>query len=333
MNMNKSMNNKSTLLSLYRTMQTIRQFEDRITDLYARGLVPGLAHLYIGEEAVAAGVCASLGANDYITSTHRGHGHVIAKGAALNPMMAELFGRRTGYCKGKGGSMHIADMEAGILGANGIAGGGLPIAVGSGWSAKWRGTDQVTACFFGDGASNNGTFHESLNLASLHKLPVIFVCENNLYGISVCQTKHQKITDIATRATSYDMPGIIVDGNNVIDVYQAATKAVKRARAGEGPTLLECKTYRWRGHHEGDPNQGERYRTKDEIAVWMEKCPIKRFSQKLLKEKIVSKIKLKAIDKEIKDTIDAAVEYAKNSEFHTIEEMYEDVYLNEGKSK
>jgi pyruvate dehydrogenase E1 component alpha subunit len=333
MNMNKSMNNKSTLLSLYRTMQTIRQFEDRITDLYARGLVPGLAHLYIGEEAVAAGVCASLGANDYITSTHRGHGHVIAKGAALNPMMAELFGRRTGYCKGKGGSMHIADMEAGILGANGIAGGGLPIAVGSGWSAKWRGTDQVTACFFGDGASNNGTFHESLNLASLHKLPVIFVCENNLYGISVCQTKHQKITDIATRATSYDMPGIIVDGNNVIDVYQAATKAVKRARAGEGPTLLECKTYRWRGHHEGDPNQGERYRTKDEIAVWMEKCPIKRFSQKLLKEKIVSKIKLKAIDKEIKDTIDAAVEYAKNSEFPTIEEMYEDVYLNEGKSK
>jgi pyruvate dehydrogenase E1 component alpha subunit len=318
---------KDKLLEFYKTMQTIRLFEDRVVDLYSRGLVPGLAHLYIGEEAVAAGVCAVLREDDYITSTHRGHGHVIAKGAELKPMMAELFGKRTGYCKGKGGSMHIADMEAGILGANGIAGGGLPIAVGAGWSAKWRGTDQVTACFFGDGASNNGTFHESLNLASLHKLPVIFVCENNLYGISVCQTKHQSITDIATRSTSYDMPGIIVDGNDVVDVYQAATKATKRARAGEGPTLIECKTYRWRGHHEGDPNQGARYRTKDEISVWMEKCPIKRLSNRILKEKIATKKKLDTIDREITEVIDEAVEYAKASEFPTLEEMYEDVYI------
>lgn len=229
--------------------------------------------------------------------------------------------------------MHIADMEAGILGANGIAGGGLPIAVGAGWSAKWRGTDQVTACFFGDGASNNGTFHESLNLASLHKLPVIFVCENNLFGISVCQTKHQAITDIATRSTSYDMPGVAVDGNDVVEVYQAATKATKRARAGEGPTLIECKTYRWRGHHEGDPNQGERYRTKDEIAVWMEKCPIKRLSDKLLREKIATRNKLQAIDQEISQAIDEAVEYAKAGDFPALEEMYEDVYFDEGRGK
>jgi pyruvate dehydrogenase E1 component alpha subunit len=320
---------KDKLLGLYKTMQTIRLFEGRIVDLYARGLIPGLAHLYIGEEAVAAGVCATLREDDYITSTHRGHGHVIAKGAELKLMMAELFGKRTGYCKGKGGSMHIADMEAGILGANGIAGGGLPIAVGAGWSAKWRDTDQVTACFFGDGASNNGTFHESLNLASLHKLPVIFVCENNLYGISVCQTKHQPITDIATRATSYDMPGIVVDGNDVVEVYQAATKATKRARAGVGPTLLECKTYRWRGHHEGDPNQGARYRTKDEISVWMEKCPIQRLSNKILKEKIATIKKLETIDREITEVIDKAVEFAQTSEFSTVEEMYEDVYIIE----
>ena len=321
--------NKEKLLSFYRTMQTIRLFESRISELYARGTIPGLAHLYIGEEAVAAGVCAALRPDDYITSTHRGHGHVIAKGAELNLMMAELYGRRTGYCKGKGGSMHIADMNMGILGANGIAGGGLPIAVGAGWSAKWRGTDQVTVCFFGDGASNNGTFHESLNLASLHRLPVVFVCENNLYGISVCQLKHQPITDIATRATSYDMPGELVDGNDVLATHAAANKAVQRARAGEGPSLLECKTYRWRGHHEGDPNQGERYRTKEEIAGWVEKCPIQRLARKLINEKVATRKGLEAIDREINAAIDAAVEFAAQSEFPTVSEMHEDVYVSE----
>ena len=319
---------KDKLLELYSTMLTIRLFEDRIVDLYARGEVPGLAHLYIGEEAVAAGVCGALREDDYITSTHRGHGHVIAKGAELNPMMAELFGKQTGYCKGKGGSMHIADMEIGILGANGIAGGGLPIAVGAGWSAIWRGTDQVSACFFGDDASNNGTFHESLNLASLHKLPVIFVCENNLYGISTCQIQHQPITDIATRSTSYDMPGVVVDGNDVLDVYHATCKAVKRARAGEGPSLIECKTYRWRGHHEGDPNQGERYRTKDEIGIWKEKCPVDRFAKKLAKDKAATKKKLAQIEKDVVSQIDAAVAFARESAFPAVEEMYEDVFVN-----
>ena len=318
---------KGKLLELYTVMIKIRLFEERIVDLYARGLVPGLAHLYIGEEAVAAGACALLREDDFITSTHRGHGHVIAKGAELNPMMAELYGKKTGYCKGKGGSMHIADMKIGILGANGIAGGGLPIAVGAGISAKWRGTDQVTICFFGDAASNNGTFHESLNFASLHKLPVIFVCENNQYGISVHQKQHQPITDIAIRATSYDMPGVIIDGNDVAAVYEAVSKAVRRARAGEGPTLIECKTYRWRGHHEGDPNQGGRYRTKKDIEAWKKKDPLKRLADKLIADKIATKKKLAEIEQKTLKEIDEAVTFANESEFPALEELYDDVYV------
>jgi len=320
---------KDKFLELYTTMVKCRFFEDRIVDLYARGQVPGLAHLYIGEEGIAAGICGALREDDYITSTHRGHGHVISKGADLKRMMAELFGKKSGYCKGKGGSMHIADMGLGILGANGIAGGGLPIAIGAGWSAKWRGTDQVAASFFGDAASNNGTFHESLNLASLHNLPVIFVCENNEFGISVCQTKHQPIKDIYIRATSYDMPGVLVDGNDVVAVFEAANKAVRRARTGEGPTLIECKTYRWRGHHEGDPNLGSRYRDKKDIEVWKLKCPIDRFAKRLVKDKVATKKKLAAIDQEIVEQIDQAVAFAKEAEFPAIEEMYEDVYVTE----
>ena len=318
---------RETWVTLYTVMLKIRLFEGRVIDLYARGMIPGLAHLYVGEEAVAAGACAVLREDDYITSTHRGHGHVIAKGADLKPMMAELFGKRTGYCKGKGGSMHIADMEIGILGANGIAGGGLPIAVGSGMSAKWRGTDQVTVCFFGDGASNNGTFHESLNLASVHKLPVVFVCENNLYGISVAQKKHQAITDIAVRGTGYGMDSVVVDGNDVLEVYEAARQAVKEARAGKGPTLIECKTYRWRGHHEGDPNQGTRYRTKSEIEEWKKKDPIERMAGKLFAEKILTGEELATLEKEILEEIDQAVAFAGESEFPAIEELYEDVYV------
>ena len=318
---------KNNFLNLYTTMRKIREFEVRIADLYARGLVPGLAHLYTGEEAVAAGVCSVLREDDYITSTHRGHGHVIGKGADLKLMMAELFGKKTGYCKGKGGSMHIADMTIGILGANGIAGGGLPIAVGAGWSAKWRHTDQVAVCFFGDASSNNGTFHESLNLASVHRLPVIFVCENNGYGISVCQKKHQAITDIAVRATGYDMPGVIVDGNDVLEVQKVALKAINRARAGEGPTLIECKTYRWRGHHEGDPNQGERYRTKEEINEWKLKCPLECFARQIIKKKVATKKQLADIDEKIIAEIDAAVAFADESGFPALAEMYEDVYV------
>ena len=318
---------KETLLKLFTTMLTIRYFEERVVDLYARGLVPGLAHLYIGQEAIAAGVCAGLREEDYITSTHRGHGHVIAKGADLKPMMAELFGKKAGYCKGKGGSMHIADMEIGILGANGIAGGGLPIAVGAGMSAKLRGTDQVTVCFFGDDASNNGTFHESLNLASLYRLSVIFVCENNLYGISVGQDKQRLLQDIALRATNYNMPGAVVDGNDVLEIYHASMRALKMGRAGEGPSLIECKTYRWRGHHEGDPNQGRRYRTTEEIESWKKRDPVERLAKKLIADKIITNKKIEALKKRVLEDIEEAVAYANESEFPGLEELYEDVYV------
>ena len=315
------------LIEIYRKMVTIRLFEEKIIDLYARGLVPGLAHLYVGEEAIAVGVCANLRDEDYITSTHRGHGHVIAKGAELKYMMAELFGKKTGYCKGKGGSMHIADVAIGILGANGIAGGGIPIAVGAALSAKIRKTDQVTACFFGDGSSNNGTFHEGLNFASVHRLPLVFVCENNGFGISVSQKQHQAIQDISIRAAAYNMPGITVDGNDVLTVYEASGKAIQRARAGEGPTLVECKTYRWRGHHEGDPNQGKRYRTMEEVQEWMKKCPIKRFEEKLVSEKILTRPKIKKIWEDVQKEIDDSVDFANQSPFPQAQDLYEDVYV------
>jgi acetoin:2,6-dichlorophenolindophenol oxidoreductase subunit alpha len=311
---------------LYRAMVVIRAFEEKVQDLYARGHIPGLAHLYIGEEAVAAGVCANLEPKDYITSTHRGHGHVIAKGADLNPMMAELYGKMTGYCKGKGGSMHIADVDLGILGANGIAGGGLPIAVGAGLSCKLKHPGQVVVCFFGDASSNNGTFHESLNFAAVHALPVIFVCENNGYGISVSQAQHQTIRDIAIRAASYGMPGQTLDGNDALAVYSDAAQAIERARNGEGPTLLECKTYRWRGHHEGDPNQGGRYRSKEEIQQWIKKCPIKRLERHLVKNKIMSKKQMQAVWDEVEREVQESITFAENSPFPPLSEMYQDVF-------
>lgn len=317
---------KKQMVDLYKVMVTIRLFEGRLPQLYARGFT-GLTHLYTGQEAVAAGVCANLRKEDYITSTHRGHGHVIAKGGELKFMMAELFGRKTGYCKGKGGSMHIADLSLGILGANGIVGGGIPIAVGAALSSKKRKTDQVTVAFFGDGASNTGAFHEGLNLASVHRLPVVFVCENNLYGISVSQKQHQAIQDISIRAVAYNMPGITVDGNDVLAVYEASGQAIRQARAGKGPTLIECKTYRWRGHHEGDPNQGRRYRTTEEIEEWMKKCPIRRFEEKLLEKKILTMAKVKKIREEIEKEIDEAVAFADESPFPDSQDLYEDVYV------
>jgi pyruvate dehydrogenase E1 component alpha subunit len=223
------------LLAMYKNMVTIRLFENQVSDLFAAGKLPGFIHLYIGEEAVATGVCANLKEQDYITSTHRGHGHLIAKGGDLNKMMAELYGKRSGYCKGKGGSMHIADVDLGILGANGIVGGGPPIATGAAFGIKYQGSDGVVVCFFGDAASNQGTFHEGLNLASVWKLPVIFVCENNLYGISVSQARHQNISDVADRANAYDIPGVVVDGNDVMAVYEAAGEAIGAPAPGKAP--------------------------------------------------------------------------------------------------
>ncbi len=317
---------KEMMLEMLKKMLEIRYFEEKVVDQYARGAVPGLAHLYIGEEAVAVGACMNLTKDDYITSTHRGHGHCIAKGGELKPMMAELFGKRTGYCKGKGGSMHIAAFDKGILGAMGIVGSGAPIAVGAALGVKKQKLDRVVLCFFGDGASNQGTTHEAMNFASLHKLPVVFICENNLYGISVAQHRHQAIKDIAVRAAGYNMPGVIVDGMDVLAVYEAVNKAVKRAKSGEGPTLVECKTYRFRGHHEGDPNLGLRYRTKEEMEMWKERCPIKSFKEKLLKEKIAKKKEIDEIEEDVKRRVEEAFEYAMASPFPSPEEIYDDLF-------
>ena len=317
---------KETCLEMLKKMFEIRYFEEKIVDQYARGNVWGVAHLYIGEEAVAVGACMCLTEEDYITSTHRGHGHCIAKGGELKPMMAELFGKKTGYCKGKGGSMHIASFEKGNLGAMGVVGSGLPIAVGAALGIKMQNLNRAVLSFFGDGASNTGAFHESLNLASVHKLPVVFICENNLYGLSVPQRKHQAITDVATRSIGYNFPGVIVDGMDVIAVYNTVGKAVKRARAGKGPTLVECKTYRFRGHSEGDPNYGARYRKKEEIEQWRKRCPIALFKERLLREKIMKEAEIKAVEEDVERRVEEALKYANESPFPDPEEIFEDVF-------
>ncbi len=311
------------LLWMYTNMLKIRRFEERVGELFAAGKIPGFVHLYIGEEAVATGVCAHLRKDDYITSTHRGHGHLISKGGDLKLMMAELFGKRTGYCKGKGGSMHIADVDLGILGANGIVGGGPPIATGAALAAKYKGTDQVAVCFLGDGASNQGTFHEGVNMASIWKLPVIFVVENNMYGISLSQTRSMRVQDIADRAAAYDIPGFVVDGNDVIAVYEAAGEAIQRARAGEGPALIECKTYRYRGHFEGDPMI---YRTREEEEMWKAKDPIPRFEAKLMEMGILSEAQAREINERIIAEVEEAVRFAEESPWPAPEEVLEDVY-------
>lgn len=274
---------------------------------------------------MATGVCANLKDSDYITSTHRGHGHILAKGGDLKFMMAELFGKATGYCKGKGGSMHIADATKGILGANGIVGAGHNIAVGAGLSAQYRGTDQVCVCFFGDASTNQGTFHESLNMASVWKLPVVFVCENNLYGISMSQNRHQAIKDVADRGVAYNVPGIVVDGNDVFAVYEAAKEAIKRAREGKGPTLIECKTYRHRGHFEGDPCV---YKPTEEQEEWLAKDPIPRFEKYLVENEILTEEKLKEVQNKVESQIDEAVDFANNSPYPELESVLEDVYTD-----
>jgi len=319
---------KDLLLQMYRGMQRIRQFETRIRDLFLANELPGFVHLSIGEEASAVGVCSALRDTDRITSTHRGHSHLIAKGGTLRRMMAELYGKRTGYCKGKGGSMHIVDFSLGILGANGIVGGGLPIAAGSALAAVVTGRDDVTACFFGDGASNEGTFHESLNLAAVWKLPVVFVCENNLYGEFTPMQDVTSVKDIAVRAKAYGIPGEIVDGNNVLEVYNHTTRAVARARAGEGPTLLECKTYRWEGHVAGEQafiGAGS-YRTEAEIAEWKTRCPILHFEKMVVEGKKISRAELDRIVQETQAELEEAVSFARSSPLPDPSEVTDDVY-------
>lgn len=302
-------------------------FEEKIEQLVMRGAISGFVHLYIGEEAIAAGGCAALEKADYITSTHRGHGHLIAKGGDVKRMMAEIFGRKTGYCKGKGGSMHIADLDLGILGANGIVGGGPPIAVGSALASWYRDSDRVTACFFGDGASNQGTTHEAMNLASVLKLPVIFVAENNRYAEFTKQSRHQNIESVAERAAAYGIPGIVVDGNDIFAVHEAAGEAVLYAREGKGPTLVECMTYRVKGHFVGDP---EAYRSPEEVAKWRtdEMDPIRRFEKRLLEMNYLSDAAAKDIFAAVRQEIDDAVRFAEDSPLPALEELYTDVYVS-----
>jgi TPP-dependent pyruvate/acetoin dehydrogenase alpha subunit len=304
------------LLEIYTCMLRIRRFEEEVGRLFAQGQLPGFVHLYIGEEAVGAGVCAALRNDDYIVSTHRGHGHVLAKGGDMKRMMAELFGRRDGYCKGKGGSMHIADFSIGMLGACGIVGGGIPIAVGAALSAKTRGTDQVAVTFFGDGAANEGSFHESLNLASVLKLPVIFVCENNQYGEFTPATSAMNIQDIAVRAQGYGIPGVVVDGTDAVAVFETAQEAVMRARCGEGPTLVEAKTHRRSGHAEGEEAflGGQQYLLPGEREAMRRSDPLLRLHNYIVERQLVALETLEALDQEIRQAVIDAVAFARASE-------------------
>ena len=311
---------------LFGTMVKIRQFEERVMQLYADGEIPGFMHLYVGEEATATGVCAALGKQDYITSTHRGHGHCIAKGGRPDLMMAELFGRRTGYCKGKGGSMHIADLDIGILGANGIVGGGIPVAVGAALGIQYQELDAVSVAFFGDGATNIGPFHEACNLAATWQLPVIFVCENNLFAQTTPIAQHQRTDPLALRGKSYGMDCRTVDGNDVVEVYNATQEAAEHAKAGKGPTFLESRTYRWRGHWEGDPQP---YRTKDEVDQWKKRCPIERFRAYAVERHLLTKTACERIEREVQAELDDAVEFARTSPFPDPQEALEDVYTEE----
>lgn len=314
---------KEKLTKIYQGMLEIRLFEEKVFELYGQNVVPGTIHLYAGEEAVAVGVCSALGKDDYVTSTHRGHGHCIAKGADLKRTMAEILGKEDGYCKGKGGSMHIADFSIGMLGATAVVGAGLPIAVGAALSARLKKDNRVVACFFGDGASNQGTFHESLNLASVWKLPVIFVCENNLYAMGTRQSQVMNIANIADRATAYGIQGLIVDGNDVLEIYKSACKAVEKARNGEGPTLIECKTYRHKGHSRVDP---AKYRPKEEVQEWLSRDPIKSFKKKLIEEYSFTEVELENVERKVLNTIEGAVKFAVESPYPLSEEALEDVY-------
>jgi len=312
--------NKEELVSMYKKMMEIRRFEEKCCELYALGLIPGVYHPYIGQEAVAVGVCSVLKDDDYVLSCHRGHGHCIAKGVPAKYIMAELFGKETGVCKGVGGSMHSVYLEKGVLFSTAIVGGNIPIATGVGLAIKLKKEDKVVACFFGDGATNTGAFHEGVNLAALLKLPVILVCENNLYAVSTHVTKSVSAKNIVDRAVAYNILGEIVDGMDVIAVRESALRAVERARKGEGPTLLECRTYRFKGHGMYDPGYGV-YRTREEVEEWMTKCPIKRLREKILNEGILTESELGGIDREVDVIVEEAVRFAEESNYPSWESM------------
>ncbi|MEW5912606.1 MAG: thiamine pyrophosphate-dependent dehydrogenase E1 component subunit alpha [Thermodesulfobacteriota bacterium] len=317
---------REELLRMYRTMVCVRQFETLAGEYFAAGKIPGFIHLSIGQEASSVGVCSALRSDDFLTTTHRGHGHLIAKGADLDRMVAELLGKRTGYCKGKGGSMHIADFALGILGANGVVAGGLPLAVGAGLSIKLRKTDQVVVSFFGDGASNRGPVHEAMNMAGIWRLPVIFCVENNGYASTTPVARACSVPDLALRAAGYGMPGVTVDGNDVLAVREAADQAVARARAGQGPTFLENKTYRIRGHFEGDP---QKYREEAEVQAWRDKNdPLQRFAAVLRKGNVLTQDLQQGIWDEVEAQIGQALAFAEQSPYPEPKEALEDLLVN-----
>ncbi len=313
---------RELLLHMYRRMILIRRFEERMYELYTQGKIVGTIHPYIGQEASAVGVAEALRKDDYVTSTHRGHGHTLAKGLSPDRMMAELLGRATGYCGGKGGSMHVADVAAGILGANGIVGAGLPIAVGAGMSSKLRKQDRVSVAFFGDGGANAGAAHEAMNLAAIWKLPVVFVCENNLYSLSASFSKVSSVEDLSIRAAGYGMPGVSVDGMDVVAVHEAASTAVARARSGAGPSFIVNRTYRFMGHSRGDPNHGV-YRSKEEWESWKKRDPLTLAAQRLG----LSEDEQKALLDEGRNEINKAAEFALNSPWPDASTAYTDIYV------
>jgi 2-oxoisovalerate dehydrogenase E1 component len=320
---------KELRVALYSKMLELRRFEEAAADSFQHGLIPGFIHLYIGEEAVATGVCAHLRPDDVVFSSHRGHGHALAKGVSARETMAELWGRKTGCSHGRGGSMHLFAPEVGLLGSNGIVGAGIPLAVGAGYTFKMLRLERVSVAFFGDGAVNNWAFHEGINLAAVWGLPVVFVCENNLYATQMPFAKATKEQDVYKRAASYGLPGVGVDGNDVLAVYEAAGEAVRRARAGEGPTLIECKTYRTMGHYVGDPGTG--YRSKEEIAKWKARCPIERLKQKLLAESEASAEELRQVEEQVQALIDDAVEFSRSSPWPDPVEATTNVYASNAK--
>ncbi|HID16550.1 MAG TPA: thiamine pyrophosphate-dependent dehydrogenase E1 component subunit alpha [Candidatus Atribacteria bacterium] len=319
---------KDELLKIFELMVTIRTFEKTAEQNFLQGEMPGFIHLYIGEEAIAAGIISQLRKDDFITSTHRGHGHMIAKGADLKKMMAELYGKKTGYCKGKGGSMHIMSFDIGVLGANGVVAGGLPIAAGAGMAIKLRETDQVVVSFFGDGATGRGAFHEALNWASVYNLPIIFVNENNQYASTAKYERVVPVKSIAERAMAYNMPGVSVDGNDLFKVYEVANEAIRRAREGNGPTLIEARTYRLKGHFVGDP---EKYRKKEEIEEWWKKEPIGRVERYLIEKRILDEEEKRKICNRANEKVREAVEFARISPFPEKEDALTDLFVDDFK--
>ncbi len=318
---------KDLKIHMLEEMLRIRMFEEKIQQLYLQGQILGSMHLSTGQEAIPVGICANLGKDDYVISSHRGHHHILAKGGQYKYMMAELYGKATGYCKGKGGSMHIACAELGVLGANGIVGGGICIASGVGFASRYLNNKRVTVAFFGDGAANTGAFHEGINFAAVRKSNTVFVIENNQYAISVPRKLSDCIEKQSIRAAGYGIPGTTIDGNDVLEVYKVSGIAINRARSGEGPSIIECMTYRWHGHHAGEPRDGLLYRDAEEMKSWKKKDPIKKLKEELIKNGFLTDAEFSGMENKLKTELEEAIDFANKSQFPEQTELYKDVYV------